>query len=315
MHRQTQFFRLLLCLAAATAVAGCATTRGTPERALPCASDGIIDRYTTLVANYEADGASESTRLRARNEVIGLVMRQIDCNYFDFVGDLQEETTRSRTWTDTAATVFNTTGSLVSGGETSEIMSGLAGITTGVRTSLDSHALADQTIPALVSTMNARRIEVGERIAQKIGLSTDRYNLYQAGRDLDAYAHAGTLISALAYVNAQAARHETEAEIAREVRLATEPRAAEFFSEANQERMGAIIDRVQALGDEQIEALELPATARSALRANWPTMSAAQRRSHLMPELFGVAADTRSEAWFAAWEAALTAAESANAGE
>lgn len=86
-----------------------------------------------------------------------------------------------------------------------------AGI-TGTRTSIDKNFFFEQTVPALITAMNAQRKVALVAIVDGIGKSVAEYPLAQAVTDLEAYYFAGTFVGALQAIQKDSGTKEKEAD-------------------------------------------------------------------------------------------------------
>ena len=95
-------------------------------------------------------------------------------------------------------------GTLAGGLQAKENLAAGASIITGSKIALDKHFFFNQTLPALISTMNNRRKQLLLRIVRGRAASIATYPTISASADLDEYARAGTLLDAIDAVQGHA---------------------------------------------------------------------------------------------------------------
>lgn len=97
----------------------------------------------------------------------------------------------------TLASLGLTTAASVSGGAPARLLAALATGVTGAREAFEREVLAERTVVALQTAMQARRNEIGARIRRGLQLEATVYPFGSALADLFAYFRAGTLVGAV----------------------------------------------------------------------------------------------------------------------
>ena len=201
--------RRWLAVLLATAVAGCASFKGAPDQSI---SDKDPNRNVADVTiNTILDGAVQEIAdgdmpdADRRNEIIYAAMAEIDALYAEFEVAVVGEVRRSGFFTTLAELAVDGAGSFAGGG-TSRILSAVSAGITGATESFDKDILVDRTVQALTAQMRASRKLVRARILPRLQQSAEVYPFTAAVSDLIAYRQAGTIVSALQKIAADAFR-------------------------------------------------------------------------------------------------------------
>ncbi|WP_421790616.1 hypothetical protein [Hyphobacterium sp.] len=212
---------LCLCLAG-----GCQSLQGAPSQYNSReARDNAIAAYIEVINenSIEAyfDESDAQTRLRIRNNFLEARLGQIDIYYREFVSELMEESTSLNVFVDTSVATLNAAGTIAFGGHTNEIFSATASSLQGLKGAMNSNAFFEQSLPALITTMEAQRLSVyGEiRASQECGPTCSAaenlagYPISRVLADIARYESAGTIPLALTQINRRAGEALTNAEL------------------------------------------------------------------------------------------------------
>ena len=232
-------------LTIASALSGCAATKGGPERktgsgyaatilgtvfillaALAACSPSIIGAPkksfsdendiaafqpsvgSGAIQQYLAAGTDEEKRTLRNNIVLGR-MYIIDRNYSDFERELTKERQDVGFYSSIALLALNSTGTLVGGEETKAILHAVSAGLLGAREAYGKEILIEKTIDILQKNMRARRIEIQNQIISSLPKPVTQYPLQLALSDVDKYFSAGTITGAfLGASNVASARLE-----------------------------------------------------------------------------------------------------------
>ena len=156
---------------------------------------------------------------------------------------------------DTAADVLiigvNLAGALVGAASTKGILAAISGGTAASRISINKNFFHEQTVPVLITAMNAERKTALIPIFDGIGKTLDEYPFAQALSDLNFYYHAGTFIGALQAVQKDSGVKEDVADrkiivIKRNIALA---------KKEARDRVSALLDKIDKLPNEKAMAM------------------------------------------------------------
>jgi hypothetical protein len=208
---------LLLALVVSFGLVGCAGLRqfpeGPPENNYKKALDDLDAEYAETVDKiYKATGATApKDRMDIRNQFIERRIAVIDAYYKEFQAGLVKENVRADFLISLVAVGVGGAGSLVS--ETaSQILSAVSGGLAGGQAAYGKAVLYDKAMSALVAQMQATRKVIKGQIFQRWELDIDKYPLWMARTDLEAYYFAGSLPGAIIATAADAQQKSKEAD-------------------------------------------------------------------------------------------------------
>ncbi len=301
------------------AVLGGCVSSPFPERYSSLSSvsdaDSIVSQLDTqLLQRHVTDGSdAHLASVAYRNDVVLVTMRAIDAHYGRYQTSMVSADAGRNIAVSSVSTAFSVWGALVSGGDTSQILSGLTGLLTTFDTSVDKETYLNQTMPALFEVMSAERLRIEAEIRQKFALSTDDYPLADALKDLERYFRAGSIVGALEVVSENAAEERDGAEQTLRVM-----RDADFVTAEKQERIRSFLGLVDQLTDVDMARsllatppVSLDALARTALisRLNGNSIAGLSLSdAQLLLKMVLVIQANRAETSLDAWEGALRAA-------
>lgn len=192
--------RAAACLAASSVLAGCASFDGTMK---PTVSTAIKIREArsgnyaeTAAPTYLASLTTDDAKRQFRNYYIRMHMRAHDARYEDFKRKLSREMKGSNFGLDLGILALTGVGSVTTGSAPNILSAAAAGL-TGTKAALFREVYFQQTFPALVTSMDARRLTLKTAMLERQTKSITDYPLYQAMFDLDAYETAGNLNEAM----------------------------------------------------------------------------------------------------------------------
>lgn len=208
-----KFVRLGSACAIAMMISGCQIFRtgGMPEASFSIETD--VEKLATEF--HSATDISEfyktpSQETRDRFLTGRLVL--IDLRYLQFIRTMTSDKQQLDSATDLATLSLNLAGTLVGGARSKANLAAAAAGLGGAKTSVDKHFYYEQSVNALVATMNAKRKEVLTRILQSIGSDLTTYPFTQAVTDAHDYYMAGTVNGALTFIQSEANRREGESD-------------------------------------------------------------------------------------------------------
>jgi hypothetical protein len=232
------------------AIAGCATIEGSPRRLL----DETVSM--ALVNNYRIDEAIRLfslpddavgiaargglTRQQFRDMVVIVYMNAMDGRYYAFRTALSSERRQTGLGMDLAVLGITGWASVAR----DSIVNNLSAIAAGLgsaRSAIDRNLYFDQTLPALLSAMDAQRLRARAQIMRNLQRPAGDYPLPTAFSDLMSYEVASTLDSAVAEITANAALDRQQAQ--QELAAATPACRADEGSAAVSDRIMAYVDR------------------------------------------------------------------------
>ena len=209
----------LLPLIAAVALAGCAGLRQFPEvtqdhnAALATLDKDYSLAVEQIYGKREAPNASinGATAKAVRNRLIETRMAVIDAYFKEFQAGLVQENVRADFLISVVGIGVGGAGALAS--ETvSQILSAVSGGLAGGQAAYGKAVLYDKAMSALVAQMQASRKAVAADMFERWGDDIDRYPMWMARKDLEAYYFAGSLPGAILATAADAKVKDAQAE-------------------------------------------------------------------------------------------------------
>lgn len=194
----------------ALALAGCASFNGQPEPVISVAfSDQVLAGYQVPAILKKYDDLQGVERRAYRDEVIAVYSQAIDARYFQFRSNLSAENKSTNLGFDSLLLGLAGAATLSPHGA-DEIAAVTAGA-LGLRSSVDKNVYFERTLPALFASMDAERYKVRSSMAQHMAQDTRQYPLAAALVELQQYQQAGTMLTAIAAVNQNAAQAANDA--------------------------------------------------------------------------------------------------------
>lgn len=198
---KVHFSRLVILVAAPFLISSCASLKAYPELSSdPAAELKAMEKFLqpSAITKYEAQNDSDRDGLSKRawrNEVVNARVRATDLHFNTFQQGLFQEGVGFGITTDWIVLALNAAGSLA-GGAANVLAATSAGV-VGAKASFDKNVFFEKTMPALLTTMVAKRKEGLVRIREGLTKDIDEYPLTLALSDLDSYYYAGTIPGAL----------------------------------------------------------------------------------------------------------------------
>lgn len=193
-----------------------------------CVSNPFPDRLSTIAGRGEdavtvaeldlqilarhGDYPNNLSREEFRNDLIMVGIRRIDENYGHYQKRMVSADAGRNIGLATTTTALGAWGALVSGGDTSQILSGITGLLTATDTSIDKETYINQTLSALFEVMAAERARVHAKIRYRMREGISQYSVADALNDLERYYRAGSLVGAIERVSEDAATDKTKSE-------------------------------------------------------------------------------------------------------
>jgi hypothetical protein len=199
----------LLTAFAAVAVTGCASFNSMPD---PVLTRAAADRMVQPLDVATAFGAMPAqiqagTGKAYRNKVIASYLAAADAHYLDFLRHLSRQVKGANFGLDLAALGLSSV-SAIAHGAANELATGAA-IATGARGSLNKEVYFEKTLPALISAMEARRLEVRAQIEKRMKEEdVGQYTLEEGFADVMRYQMATTLDGAIQELTSAAGQKE-----------------------------------------------------------------------------------------------------------
>ena len=159
---------------------------------------------TDLVDYNKAADGTEAKRL-ARNKMVYGVMAEIDYVYHNYEIALFMNEGSFRVATDILALGLGVASTVTNGERAKTVLSAALTGFTGATLSIDKNFFRQQTVQALISSMQAGRDQTKNLILQRLSEPDTTYPFQAARSDMAAYFFAGTLPGALQELNQTAA--------------------------------------------------------------------------------------------------------------
>ncbi len=208
--------RIVLPLVCVAALSGCASINGFPEPVIPAhQATAEVEAFTNSASKEKIEDCLAKTddteRQACRNEIVDARLYAIDAVYFEFERTINSEKNITNVGADAALLTLGGLGTTAVGVATKTALAAASTGIVGIRGSYDKAVLAEKTISAIVSQMNASRAAV--RAAIETGKQKGDYSDYTLGAalsDVLAYQQAGTVPSALDEISKAAAEKSTK---------------------------------------------------------------------------------------------------------
>lgn len=176
--------------------------------------------YNVALNDLDAEYATTLDRIYGKNPTEQKKIRQlmmerrmavIDANFKIFQAGLVKENVQGEFGVALTGVGVGAAGSLV-GQTASQILSAVSGGLAGAQAAYGKAALYENAMSALVAQMQAARKAVAAQIFERWDLDLDKYPMWMARMDLDAYYFAGSLPGAILATAADAKNKESEAD-------------------------------------------------------------------------------------------------------
>lgn len=206
--------RTLACAAVVALLGGCGPLSGSPESVRNTEEDiaalrPVFSTSEVVACVQKVDVADARD---CRNRIVQAQMMATDLRYHRFERDFIATSRGGRLLTQLSVLGLTTTaGAAGIAAGTTQALSLIAGGLTGGLALAERELLAERTAIAIHVQMRAGRDRVALRIRDGLNQPVSAYSLSFALRDLDAYAHAGTVPGAIAGLTEQASTDARQA--------------------------------------------------------------------------------------------------------
>ncbi|HEY0587768.1 MAG TPA: hypothetical protein VGD52_16655, partial [Pseudoduganella sp.] len=151
------FVMVLICTGCSTAV-----LNGAPRM------DGSVQDNMKIVANRlqlaQETKKYETDTIATRNAIIDSQIIVANANYVEFITSLGADKRSLDAAVDVSQLFISVAGTLVGGIQSKENLAAAASLIGGTKIAVDKHFYFNQTLPALITSMNNRRKEILLRI-------------------------------------------------------------------------------------------------------------------------------------------------------
>lgn len=287
--------RLLAAVACALALPGCGTVRngGAPPPSFDLQADlRALDaqfRNDTSIKSYY-DVVDPVQKVTVRNRFILGRIVQIDLRYIEFIRAMTSDRQKLEAATDLAVLTINLAGTLAGGVRSAKNLAAAAAGIGGARETIVHDFYYEQSMDALVGTMNARR--KGVLVGILAGLRTptvEQYPFEIALTQLHDYYMAGTITGALRFINTASAEQEKSSDAAIE-RLAVQPASSPKIYEAVK-RLG---DTIRAAGAQDAGKVDKTLIALGEPAAELQGLSLEAKQLRLLKRLDATISDNKT---------------------
>jgi hypothetical protein len=185
--------------------------------------------YTAATLNATPTEPAATT---ARNKMVYGVLAEIDYVYHNYEIALFMNEGSFKVATDVLQLGLGMASTITNGARSKTVLSAVLTGVTGTSLSIDKNFFRQQTVQALISSMQAGRDRLKAIIIQRLNDPVTSYPFQAARSDLAAYFFAGTLPGALQQLNQTAAAKADDQRIALNNIQLTDVRTATNFNKA-----------------------------------------------------------------------------------
>jgi hypothetical protein len=192
------------------ALSACSIMNGSPPKPSGLlATIGSLDSTTlaALVSEYNNAATDPARKKLIRNRIIYSDIGQVDQNFNDFKIDLNNQANTINVSADFISLALAGLGATTGNAGTKSALAAASAGVIGANAAFDKDVLYQKTVVALVTEMEAQRSQVFARIIANTNRDVTQYPLELAGKDLQDYYQAGTLVNAIAGVNKSASEN------------------------------------------------------------------------------------------------------------
>jgi hypothetical protein len=203
---------LVPALMSATLLAGCASFNSMPDPVVTrAAADQMIQPIPVKTAIESMPAHIQAGTGKAyRNSVIASYLAAADAHYLDFLRHLSRQAKGSNFGLDVASLGLSSI-SAIAHSAANELATAAA-IATGTRSSLNKEVYFEKTLPAIISSMEARRLEVRAQIESRMkDDDVGEYTLEEGFADIMRYQMATTIDGAIQEMTSAAGQKEAAA--------------------------------------------------------------------------------------------------------
>jgi hypothetical protein len=204
-------------IAVAVQMAGCASFDGIPEPVLP------VDEAVRIATggSYGATAAltvAESTKAddekrRYRDAFVAIQLAATDARYMDFRAKLSRQMKGANFGLELGILGLTGVGAIAASQRAANVLSSAASGLTGSKSALSKEVYFEKALPALIASMDARRLTEKTKILEKMrskGIAD--YSIQEAMIDLSAYQTIASLDGAIEQVTTDAAAQKADAQ-------------------------------------------------------------------------------------------------------
>jgi hypothetical protein len=282
-----------------------------PAATVAAATQYAPDRAISAFYAANPDAREGMTPDQYRDKVVRLRLLAIDSRYKTFVEELHGAKAGIGLGADVATLVIGGVGTFIAGEATKSVLSAATAVIAGTRVSVDKNLFYDQTLPAIVSQMDAERAKQRLVIEKGMAQPATTYTLASALSDLSDYERLGSIDVAVKKLTGSATEQAKVAEdtlkafvISRNTEDATY-----IASQVGRDRVGDLLKAVANLSaDKAIMLAKTPPVANpdvervvSARLASFQgTLSAAQAKDIVKMRVILAKGKVELDAWEAA---------------
>ena len=167
--------------------------------------------YSTATKPTAPTPGEKAAAIAARNKMVYGVMAEIDYVYHNYEVSLFMNEGSFKVAGDVLQLGLGTAATITNGERAKTVLGAALTGVSGVNLSIDKNFFRQQTVQALMSSMQANRDRIKATILQRLNEDAVTYPFQAARSDLTAYFFAGTLPAALQQLHQTAATEATKA--------------------------------------------------------------------------------------------------------
>ncbi|ABE55341.1 hypothetical protein Sden_2059 [Shewanella denitrificans OS217] len=161
----------------------------------------ILDKFNS---------SNNNDKKQIRNDLIDELFILSDYNYNNYKINISQAKKSIDLGTDMYSLLLTGAAALTTGGNTPNILAGIATFITGTKESFDKTLFAEQTIDTLINIMDGRRMELKVKISSKKERNINEFSLLTAIREIIEMHHHGNVLSALSFMQEKSAAFQQE---------------------------------------------------------------------------------------------------------
>lgn len=187
----------VILLGLALVLNGCATIDSMPKPIFDSekASKSVVSRYDYDLVLTAMSKMDDVERKAYRNRVLTAWLMALDSRYFDFRRDLSRNYKLGNIGFDFL--LLGLTGAASVWGKAADDLASVATVTAGAKATVNRELYFEKTLPALISLMEAQRLQVRSEIIRGMSMGESVYTMEEGFADITRYQSAASIDGAI----------------------------------------------------------------------------------------------------------------------